>query len=160
MHAACFSPTISTFIKAIKNNHFTTWSGLDEHLITKHLPTSEAMLKGHLTDERHSLQSTKLRRSPRLKHLQSTQSKQPLKPKPSSTNTSEWKEIDEDFFPIADSPSIKAEQIIYHMHDNTWTRNKGFMDLTGRFPYKLARGYEYLLIAYNYDANAILVQPV
>ena len=34
------------------------------------------------------------------------------------------------------------------------------MDLTGKFPYKSARGYEYLLIGYNYDANAIVVEPI
>ena len=34
------------------------------------------------------------------------------------------------------------------------------MDLTGRFPYKSAHGNQYILVAYHYDANAILAQPI
>ena len=34
------------------------------------------------------------------------------------------------------------------------------MDLIGRFPYKSSRGSEYILIAYNYDGNAILAQSL
>ena len=32
------------------------------------------------------------------------------------------------------------------------------MDLTGRFSYQSSRGNNYLMVAYNYDANAILVE--
>ena len=35
-----------------------------------------------------------------------------------------------------------------------------YMDLTGRFPYKSSKGNEYVLVAYHYDANAILVQAL
>ena len=34
-----------------------------------------------------------------------------------------------------------------------------YIDLTGRFPYLSVRGNEYILVAYRYDANAILAQP-
>ena len=34
------------------------------------------------------------------------------------------------------------------------------MGLMGRFPYKLSCGNEYILIAYNYDGNAILAQAL
>ena len=34
------------------------------------------------------------------------------------------------------------------------------MDLTGKFPYRSARGNQYILVAYHYDANAILAQPI
>ena len=34
------------------------------------------------------------------------------------------------------------------------------MDLTGRLPYKLSRGNEYILIAYHVDSNATLDKPV
>ena len=39
-------------------------------------------------------------------------------------------------------------------------QGKGFMDLTGRFPFHSGSGNEYIMIAYNYDANAILAEPV
>lgn len=34
------------------------------------------------------------------------------------------------------------------------------MDLTGQFPYRSAKGNEYLLIGYHNDANAILAIPI
>ena len=36
----------------------------------------------------------------------------------------------------------------------------GYIDLTGRFPYKSARGNQYLLVAYHFDANAIYSHPI
>eukprot|EP00957_Ditylum_brightwellii_P098209 7483115-Ditylum_brightwellii.AAC.1 len=37
---------------------------------------------------------------------------------------------------------------------------KAFMDLTGRFPYKLSQGYEYIYVLYNFDANVILAAAI
>ena len=34
------------------------------------------------------------------------------------------------------------------------------MDLTGRFPYKSSQRNEYILIAYQFDSNAILEVPL
>ena len=36
----------------------------------------------------------------------------------------------------------------------------GYVDLTGRFPHFSSSGHEYLLFWYNYDANAILIEPL
>jgi hypothetical protein len=38
-------------LKAIKNNHFHTWPGLDTDLIQKHLDTNPHTVKGHLKQE-------------------------------------------------------------------------------------------------------------
>lgn len=59
LHAACCSPVPSTWIKAIKKNHFATWPGLTAELVTKYLPPTIATAKGHLKQERQGLQSTK-----------------------------------------------------------------------------------------------------
>jgi hypothetical protein len=40
LHAAYFSPVKSTWITAIKNRHFTSWPGLTEHAVEKHLSKS------------------------------------------------------------------------------------------------------------------------
>ena len=40
LHGCCFWPVKSTFLKAIKNNHFSSWPGLDSILITNHLSSS------------------------------------------------------------------------------------------------------------------------
>ena len=49
LHTVCYSLAKSTLLKAINKNHFTTWLGMMSDLITKHLPYSEATIKGHLT---------------------------------------------------------------------------------------------------------------
>ena len=58
LHAACFSPVPSTWIKAIKQNHFQTWPGLTPHLVQRHLPPSVATAQGHTHKQRQNLQST------------------------------------------------------------------------------------------------------
>lgn len=35
-----------------------------------------------------------------------------------------------------------------------------YTDLTGNFPITSSSGFQYMLIAYDYDSNAILVQPL
>ena len=37
-------------------------------------------------------------------------------------------------------------------------KNMGYINLTGRFPYKSAKGNQYILVAYHIDANAIYGQ--
>ena len=60
LHGCCGCPVPSTFIRAIKNNHFISWPGLTANLIAKHLPSSIITPKGHLRQEAQGLQSTKL----------------------------------------------------------------------------------------------------
>ena len=36
----------------------------------------------------------------------------------------------------------------------------GYMNLSGRFHYRLASGHEYLLVGYNYGSNKILVETL
>ena len=63
-------------------------------------------------------------------------------------------------FPIKQEKEQKTNQVAFALHHNNNHKHKGFMDLTGRFPYKSSRGMEYLLIAYVYDANAIIAEPL
>jgi hypothetical protein len=60
LHAACFSPVASTWIKAIKNGHFTLWPGLTEHAVEKHLSKSTSTTKSHLNQQRQHSRSTKV----------------------------------------------------------------------------------------------------
>jgi hypothetical protein len=52
LHAACFSPVKSTWITAIKNGKFSSWPGLTEHDVEKHLSKSTSTTKGHLNENR------------------------------------------------------------------------------------------------------------
>jgi hypothetical protein len=61
LHAACFSPVKSTWITAIKNGHFTSWPGLTEHAVEKHLSKSTSTTKGHLNQQRQHARSNKVK---------------------------------------------------------------------------------------------------
>ena len=87
LHAACFSPTTHTFLKAIKNNHFVGWPGLTLDLIKKHLPLTPATVKGHLKQETQGIQST-------TKIIQ-----EPFQ--------------DIDMYPSSDTPNKKTHDVIY-----------------------------------------------
>jgi hypothetical protein len=61
VHAACFSPVKSTLITAIKNGHFTSWPGLTEQAVEKHLSKSTSRTKGHLNQQRQNARTTKVK---------------------------------------------------------------------------------------------------
>jgi hypothetical protein len=53
-----FSPTKSALIKAIKQGHLTTWPGLTEDAINKHLKMTPATAMGHMNQKRQNIRST------------------------------------------------------------------------------------------------------
>jgi hypothetical protein len=61
LHAACFSPVKSTWITAIKNGNFSSWPGLTEHAVEKHLYKSTSTTKGHLNQQRQNARTTKIK---------------------------------------------------------------------------------------------------
>jgi hypothetical protein len=61
LHAACFSPVKSTWISAIKNGSFTSWPGLTEQDVEKHLSKSTSTTKGHLNQQRQNARTTKVK---------------------------------------------------------------------------------------------------
>ena len=63
--------------------------------------------------------------------------------------------INADAFPPSDSPNLKTNEVIYAIFDSS-TTDLAYIDLTGRFFYRSARGNEYILVGYHYDTNAIL----
>jgi hypothetical protein len=61
LHAACFRPVKSTWITAIKNGHFTSWPGLTEQAVEKHLSKSTSTTKCHLNQQRQNARMTKVK---------------------------------------------------------------------------------------------------
>jgi hypothetical protein len=61
LHAACFSPVKSTWIAAIKNGNFTSWPGLTEQAVEKHLSKSTSTTKCHLNKQRQNYRTTKVK---------------------------------------------------------------------------------------------------
>ena len=60
LHAACFSPSPSTWIEAIRRNYFLSWPGLTAKAVRKYLTPSPATAKGHLDQSQKNQQSSKL----------------------------------------------------------------------------------------------------
>jgi hypothetical protein len=61
LHAAWFSLVKLTWITALKNGHFTSWPGLTEHSVEKHLSKSTSTTKGHLNQKRQNARTTKVK---------------------------------------------------------------------------------------------------
>ena len=55
LYACCGSPSLRTFLRAIKNGNLITWPGIREVDFNKHLSKSIASAKGHLNQERTSI---------------------------------------------------------------------------------------------------------
>ena len=59
IHASLFSPTISTLESAIKNGFLDSFPGITLKNIRKYLPPSIATSKGHMTQDKQGIMSTK-----------------------------------------------------------------------------------------------------
>jgi hypothetical protein len=121
-----------TWIKAIRAGHFSTWPGLTEDLVRKHLPKELATVKGYLSQRRKNLRST--------------------------TNTALSTETDTIDL-AADAPSdtsTKTHRVFAALVDV----GKVYGDLTGRFPVMSSRGHQYILTLYDYDINTISTEPM
>ena len=140
LHGACFSPVKSTWIKAIRNNNFTTWPGLTESLVNQHLPLSTATVQGHLHRERQKLQST-------------------TKKTTNKCIEAGLDLVEDEMTPSSPTPNVKTNQVAYILIDKK-DLTTAYQDLTGRFPYRSSRGNEYILIGFHYDANSIIAHPV
>ena len=133
LHAAAGHPTKDYWIKAIKNKQYASWPGLTTDAVRKYFPESEETHKGHGRKTRSGLRSTK----------KATQ-----------------QVLEEDDF-TGPRPTLKSGEV--HVRITKVLEEatgKLSTDQTGRFPKKSQRGYEYIMTLYEYDSNAILVEPM
>ena len=100
------------------------------------LKTTEATLKGHMDQERENVQSTK-HESAQFEHEELLASN--------------------DSFP--EKFKTKTSSCFYTIYDLA-KETKTYTDLTGKFPNQSSKGNNYIFVAYNYDGNAILVEPI
>ena len=59
LHQACFRPSISSLIEAIKQNFFANFPGLTVYLVKKYLPKSDHTVKGRMCQTFKNKISTK-----------------------------------------------------------------------------------------------------
>ena len=58
-HSAAALPTKPSWIAAINNKHYASWTGLDATAVEKYFPESDDMWKGHGRKIKSGLQSVK-----------------------------------------------------------------------------------------------------
>ena len=136
LHGAAFSPTPSSFLRAIKRGHFNTWPGLTVSLITKYLPKAIfATSQGHLRGQQKNIRSTKTW----------------VNNSPPPINV-------EDIAPSQEANNPSTHNIFLTIDTKPFARS--YSDQTGRFPVQSLRGNNYVFILYDYDSNAILAKAI
>jgi hypothetical protein len=58
LHTYIPSTTKSALLQAVKNSHLTSWPGLTEQAINKHLKMTPATAMGHMNQRRQNIRST------------------------------------------------------------------------------------------------------
>jgi hypothetical protein len=132
-HACLFSPQLSTLQTALDRGYIIGFPGLTAKSLKKYPPQSIAMHKGHLDQERKNQRSTKVK-APSV---------------PPGFN-------DLDLFPATAQP----EQTNACYVDCITRTGQIYTDQTGRLPSPSSAGNHYLMVLYDYDSNAILIEPL
>ena len=129
-HAAAGFPTKPTWVKAIRNGHYSSWIGLTAKAADKHFPQSDETWQGHGRKTKSGLRSTKMALNDEQKHHPITKKR----------------------------PEKVIYQATYDLHNDL--ERKMYTDQTGRFPVRSFRGMQYIMVLYEVDSNAILVQSM
>jgi hypothetical protein len=66
-HASAGFPVKETFMDAVRAKNYATWPGLATTLISKHIPDSKEMQKGHIKGQRKGVQSTRVKAETTIK---------------------------------------------------------------------------------------------
>ena len=116
---------------AIYKGNLLSWPVENLHF-SKLIKTTLATKKGHLDQEQKYLNSTKM-----------------------------------DSILCNNFPQQSAEQanniftqIFHPLVNSNQPQQKAYIDLTGRFPRRSSRGNTHVFLMYDYDSNAILIEPL
>jgi hypothetical protein len=131
-HTAFFSPAIATLMTALQKNYIPPLPGLTAGLLRKYTPNLEATAMGHLDNRRKNIQSTKHKQV----RFGDTAADTPFPAQPKDGHRTNA------CFLAGSEP----RSIVY-------------TDQTGRLPHPSSTGNNYILIAYDYDRNIILLRP-
>ena len=158
LHAACGSPPVSTFLKAIKAGLLQSWPGI-ELIKESDLSASIATAKGHLDQERKIFS----RQSLHPLHLATRSillNKTPCTFPKTLGTSNEPHVLDEapDTDSLPQHGPMNKSQDCYAVINQF--NSKAYSDLTGQYPHISLRGNQYILIVYDYDSSGILVEPL
>ena len=148
LHGALGSPTHSTLIAAIEAGYLTTFPHLTVRNVRRFLPQSRSTIQGHLDQSRANQRSTQPR-PPALPPVST--------PTPSSP-TAVTHETATDTRPTPlDPPAAPTHHLYAECMPFT---GEIFTDQTGRFLCPSTAGNTDMLVLYDYDTNAIHVEPM
>jgi hypothetical protein len=133
-HATLFSPALSTLEKVCQCGYVCNLRGLTAKMLQCHPPHFVATAKGHLDQARQGLRST---------HVA-----------PKDLSPPDF----DDIFPTQEATTSTC--YITAIALPTAPTGKYCTDQTGRFPCTSSSGNNYLLLAYHYDTNCILAEPI
>ena len=133
-----FSPALTTLEAALKRGYVRNLPGLTDKTLWRHPPRTEAPAKGHLDQTRKNIRSTKA---------------PPSQPTPNDHPTS----TDDDAFP---AHAEKTHDCYVAVHSLDEPTGRVYADQTGKFPCASTSGNNYLMVMYDYNSNAILMEPI
>ena len=131
-HASAGYPVKATWLKAIKTGFYRSWPGLTYSNASKYCPAAVPTTKGHMTQVRQGVRSTKQKTTVHKKQEQEEMEPEGTEP------------------PDNDSGNNLTVKVFH--------QSKLYTDDTGRFPVKSRAGNQYIMVAYH-SSNLILAQP-
>ena len=142
-HAALFSPTLSTLKTALERGYIAHFMGLTAQSLAKHPPASVPMIKGHMDQARKNQRSTKIA---------------PTSAKPDTPVPSNEALANDVPFPTSEPGNTRTHVCFAAVFEPA--KGQIYSDQTGRFVVASSTGNNYMMIVYDYDSNAILVEPM
>jgi len=142
LHLSLFSPTRSTLLKAVQNNHFVGWPAMTESNIKRYLTIQEPTILGHMDQQRQNARSTKPR---------------PQWPTTNHNTNDRYNDTDE---PQQAAPEGTDKTLATYISMQDLPTGRIFTDQTGPFPVVSAQGVKAAMILYDYDSNSILVEGI
>jgi hypothetical protein len=133
LHRSLWSPTKSTVLKALANNHFVGWPAFTTDNVKRHLRLDEHTIMGHMDRQRKNIRSTKTDTAPAEQDVT-------VPPGPQIVDGQHTHDV---VFAVTDPPSGKI-----------------FTDQTGTFPIVSNRGVKAVMVLYDYDSNAIITEGI
>ena len=156
LHAAAGYPVISSWLQAIKKDHYMSWPGLCAETVRKHLQDSPITSKGHMKMVRQN-------RHPKPDTQVPLLTANAIPPAPIKTaHNIEFEVIETAKLPndITTNTVLEHQLGIIKTEGKYVIKNLISTDLPGRYPVTSARGYKYIFILYNHDTNFIHACPI
>jgi hypothetical protein len=173
LHQCCYSPTTSGWLKTIKSGFSTTWPGLHETIVQKHLHKSAATIKGHQRQQFKDLRSASLAQQKENTDnpLQTASTNARLDQQPHKIkNPDKLHRTTSDAAQLNTKPDKFRRILQDHSEHKTRTNmiyvkaieatGQIYTDQTGRFPTTSSQGNKFVMIQYKYDSNTILAEPL